>query len=91
MIVSDRSLTSNQLEYLPDHSFANNKELELLHLRNNPLMSFGKMAFTNLPKLRKMYVRLMTAIKMDTTNCGLLRFVIILKISGTPSECYLFP
>ncbi|XP_041366916.1 uncharacterized protein LOC121381645 [Gigantopelta aegis] len=54
--LEELDIDDNNIEYLPDYSFAENKNLMLLQLKGNPILSVGKKAFSNLPKLRKIYL-----------------------------------
>ena len=49
-----RSMLENKIEYLPDDSFSGNKQLTILRLKKNPIMSVGKYAFSNLPHLENL-------------------------------------
>ncbi|XP_033751818.1 leucine-rich repeat-containing G-protein coupled receptor 5-like [Pecten maximus] len=42
-------IEDNQIEYIPDHAFAGNDRVHMLVLKDNPIVSYGKLAFSNLP------------------------------------------
>lgn len=42
-------IEDNLIEYIPDHAFAGNNRIHMLVLKDNPIVSYGKMAFSNLP------------------------------------------
>ncbi|XP_060080836.1 leucine-rich repeat-containing G-protein coupled receptor 5-like [Ylistrum balloti] len=42
-------IQDNQIAHIPDNAFAGNNKMHMLMLKDNPIVSYGKLAFSNLP------------------------------------------
>ncbi|OWF37319.1 leucine-rich repeat-containing G-protein coupled receptor 5-like [Mizuhopecten yessoensis] len=42
-------IEDNNIQYIPDYAFSGNNRIRMLVLKDNPIVSYGKRAFTNLP------------------------------------------
>ena len=49
-----RSISDNDIKYLSESCFSNNKKLKILHLKNNQILSVHKNTFANLPQLENL-------------------------------------
>ena len=49
-----RAIEGNQIEYLPDNCFRENKKLTRLRLKDNPITAVGKNTFSHMPALEEL-------------------------------------
>ncbi|XP_064635082.1 leucine-rich repeat-containing G-protein coupled receptor 5-like [Lineus longissimus] len=76
--LKELTFDNNRIEYIQDNAFAGNRKLTTILFGENPILSFGKMAFTNLPNLEEIKIHeardQMTF--PDLTGCGNLHTII---------------